>query len=76
MNGTITINDAQEKQIQWKYAINKLSSSTKPKDQNEKDQRDLTLLSINELLQRQMLINAFKSGLFPINQHKEEDSKY
>ena len=54
MNGTITLNHVQEEQIQLKYTIDNFSSSTKIKktqkikNQNEKD---LTLRSINELLQ-------------------------
>ena len=34
---------------------------------------------LDDTTKRRMLLNAFnafKSGLFPINQHKEEDSKY
>ena len=50
MNGTITLNDAQEEQIQLKYTIDNFSSSTRPKNQNQ-DEKDLTLISINELLQ-------------------------
>ena len=50
MNGTITLNDAQEEQMQLKYTIDNFSSSTRPKNQNQ-DEKDLTLISINELLQ-------------------------
>ena len=74
MNGAITLNDAQEEQIQLKYTIGNFSISTRLKSQNEKDEKDFNLISINELHQgKQMLINTFKSRIFPIRNVNIDD---
>ena len=53
--------------MQLKYTTDNFSSSPRPKNHNKKDEKDITFKSVNELPQgRQMLINAIKSGIFPI----------
>ena len=42
-------------------------SSMRPKNQNKKDEKYLTLMSVNDLWGREMLINAFQSRIFPAN---------
>ena len=60
MNGTNTLNNAQEEKMQLKYTLDNFNSSTRPIKQNKKGEKDHTLMSVNELLLgRQMLINAF-----------------
>ena len=63
--GTI-LNNAQDEQIRLKSAMDKLSSTTRTKNQNKKKcEKDLILMTVNELLQgRQILINVFKSRIF------------
>ena len=74
MNGAITLNDALEEQIQLKYKISNFNSSTKPKNQNKKFEKELTLRSINELLKgRQMFLNNFRSGIFLIRNINIDD---
>lgn len=45
MNGTITLNDAQEDQI-LKYTIDNFSSYTRPKVQNKEDEKKILLLQM------------------------------
>ena len=60
--------------MQVNYAVDNFSCSTKPKNQNKKDGKYLTLMSVNELLQgRQMLISAFKSRILPIRNVNIDD---
>ena len=63
--GTI-LNNAQDEQIRLKSAMDKLSSTTRTKNQNKKKcEKDLILMTVNELFQgRQILINVFKSRIF------------
>ena len=42
MEGTITLNNAQDQQVQLKYAVNKISSFTRLHHQNKKDGKGLT----------------------------------
>ena len=65
MKGTI-LNNAQDEQIRLKSAMDKLSSTTRTKNQNKKKcEKDLILMTVNELFQgRQILINVFKSRIF------------
>ena len=57
MNGVNTLNDAQEEQIKLKYTMNKFCSSAWPEKKKKK--------KIDELRGRQMLMNTFKSEIFP-----------
>lgn len=43
MNDAITFNDAQEEQIQLKYAIDNFNAFTRPKDQNKNDKKNFLL---------------------------------
>ena len=65
MKDTI-LNNVQDEQIQLKSAMDKLSSTTRTKNQNKKKyEKDLILMTVNKLLQgRQILINVFKSRIF------------
>ena len=67
MNGVITLDGTQKEQIQLKYVMNIFGSSMRPKNQNKKDEKYLTLMSVNDLWGREMLINAFQSRIFPAN---------
>ena len=67
MNGVITLDGTQKEQIQLKYVMNIFRSSMRPKNQNKKDEKYLTLMSVNDLWGREMLINAFQSRIFPAN---------
>ena len=74
MNGTITLNDAQEDQI-LKYTIDNFSSYTRPKVQNKKDEKkNLTPANVNELFNgRQKHITSFQSRIFPIRNTNIDD---
>ena len=65
MKDTI-LNNVQDEQIRLKSAMDKLSSTTRTKNQNKKKyEKDLILMTVNKLLQgRQILINVFKSRIF------------
>ena len=52
MNGDITPIDIREEQMQLKYATDNLTSFTRLKDQNQNDEKDLTPVSLNELLKK------------------------
>ena len=52
MNGDITLIDIREEQMQLKYATDNLTSFTRLKDQNQNDEKDLTPVSLNELLKK------------------------
>ena len=65
MTGTITLKDAQEEQIQLNETVYKFGSSTRPQSQNKKDEKILTLMTLNKRLEgRQMSIKAFKGSIF------------
>ena len=49
MNGVITLDGTQKEQIQLKYVMNIFRSSMRPKNQNKKDEKYLTLMSVNDL---------------------------
>ena len=50
-----------------KLEINKFIDSTRPKIQNEKEEKSLTYEKVKELLQgRQKVLNVFENKRFPI----------
>ena len=65
MNGAITLDDALEEQINIKNEIAKFSTFTRPKKQNKKNEREITLIGLYKRLEgRQMPINSFEKGIF------------
>lgn len=49
-NGTITLNETFEEQVQLKNLIDNFSSSTNSKSQNKKTKKEQTLRSTNKLI--------------------------
>ena len=51
--------------IKLKNTIYDFSSDTEARNQNKKEEKELSLASVKELLNgRQMFLNAFKMGIF------------
>ena len=73
-NGKVNIKEAEIKQTNLLENIINFSNKSRSKTNKQKDKKQITFDSINALYEgRELVLNAFRSGIFPIKKHKEKD---
>ena len=75
--GKINIDEAEMDQSNLLDNMVKFNNKSKPKTKEGKAKKQNTFDSVNALYKGwELTLNAFRSGILPIKQHKEKDWKY
>ena len=76
-NGTISIDETDMDQTNLLENIVNFCNKFRPRSKEDKDKKQNTFDSINAVYEdRELILNIFRSGVFPIKEKKKKDPKY
>ena len=75
-NRNIALDYADNDQVNLKYTINKFKKITKPRNLQKKNEKELSLKNVEDILTgRQWVNNPFESGIFPVRNMSISDDE-